>query len=142
MPQVRKRDILCVTAYRFSILEVHRLAAAVTSSSALDMTDPKLFSGGAPHGFFASLRRSFPVVWTDAPKSWPASVGRSQWNFTRASDIRPVSRQWETYSSARGGIMMDNRVAYLRRTATKEVDLRGDEDAFANAHLFRRGSRK
>lgn len=76
-----------------------------------DLTDPDLFSDGAPHELFKALRRETPVLWTDAPANWPESVGRGQWNIMRAADIRKVSRRWETFSSARGGVMMDNRDA-------------------------------
>jgi cholest-4-en-3-one 26-monooxygenase len=83
----------------------------ISLSPALDITDPDLFSDGIPHELFTQMRRDAPVMWTDAPADWPASVGPGQWNITRAADIRLVSRRWETYSSARGGVMMDNRDA-------------------------------
>ena len=77
----------------------------------MDITDPDLFGPGIPYELFRSLRREAPVLWTDAPADWPESVGRGQWNVTRAADIRQVSRSWELFSSASGGIMMDNRDA-------------------------------
>lgn len=76
-----------------------------------DMTDPSLFADGVPHELFRRLRKEAPVAWSDAPEHWPESVGRGQWNITRAADIRRVSRRWETFSSAKGGVMMDNRDA-------------------------------
>ncbi|HWI71653.1 MAG TPA: cytochrome P450 [Baekduia sp.] len=81
------------------------------SPAIVDLTDPDLFADGIPAELFATLRRESPVLWTDAPAEWPAEVGRGQWNLLRAADIRKVSRDWETFSSARGGIMMDNRDA-------------------------------
>ena len=83
----------------------------ISSGAVLDITDPDLFGPGIPYELFRSLRREAPVLWTDAPADWPESVGRGQWNVTRAADIRQVSRSWELFSSASGGIMMDNRDA-------------------------------
>ena len=77
----------------------------------LDLTDPDHFSEGIPHHIFKRLRRHAPVLWTRAPNDWPESVGRGQWNVTRAEHMRTVSRDWQTFSAARGGIMMDNRQA-------------------------------
>lgn len=81
------------------------------SSETIDITNPDLFSSGTPHELFARLRKESPIFWTDSPIDWPASVGQGQWNIMRAADIRKVSRRWETFSSARGGVMMDNRDA-------------------------------
>lgn len=84
---------------------------SVQSFTSLDMTDASLFDDGIPEELFARLRREAPVLWTEAPTDWPASVGRGQWNISKAADIRTVSRRWETYSSALGGVMIDNRDA-------------------------------
>jgi len=87
------------------------MAGTGTANTRIDLTDPDLFSEGTPHDLFRRLRRDSPVLWTDAPAEWPESVGRGQWNIFKAADIRKVSRRWETFSSARGGVMMDNREA-------------------------------
>lgn len=82
-----------------------------SSGKIIDLTDADLFSAGIPHDLFKTLRREAPVFWSDAPTDWPESVGRGQWNVTRAADIRKVSRRWEIFSSARQGVMMDSRDA-------------------------------
>lgn len=79
--------------------------------STIDFSDADLFADGAPHELFKRLRAEAPVLWTDAPEHWPESVGRGQWNIFKAADIRKVSRRWEKFSSAKGGVMMDNREA-------------------------------
>jgi cholest-4-en-3-one 26-monooxygenase len=120
-------------------------AEAPDHLSSLDMTDPDLFKDGAPHELFKRLRAEAPVLWTDAPAEWPESVGRGQWNITRAADIRKVSRRWEQFSSARGGVMMDNRDAggldiiretLLGKDAPEHTAQRGIlDDAFSPARV-------
>jgi cholest-4-en-3-one 26-monooxygenase len=113
--------------------------------SSLDMTDPDLFRDGTPHELFKRLRTEAPVLWTAAPADWPESVGRGQWNITRAADIRKVSRRWEQFSSAKGGVMMDNRDAggldiiretLLGKDAPEHTQQRGIlDDAFSPSRV-------
>lgn len=123
------------------------MTAGISPGVVFNPTDPDLFSEGIPHELFKSLRRESPVLWTDAPADWPESVGRGQWNITRAADIRKVSRRWETFSSARGGVMMDNRDAggleiirqtLLGKDGDEHARQRGIlDDAFSPARVAR-----
>lgn len=62
---------------------------------AVDITDPALYSDGIPHEVFAELRRESPV-------SQQMYEGRPFWAVTRYADLVTVTRDPETYSSARG----------------------------------------
>src|SRR3954470_15823157 len=64
---------------------------------AAPLADPDTFAAGPPWELFARLRADEPVAWTpeDAPHS-------GFWSLTRHRDIVAVSRDWQTFSSARG----------------------------------------
>jgi methyl-branched lipid omega-hydroxylase len=66
----------------------------------IDLSDPDVFSGGPPHELFARMRRETPVHWNDS------ADGEGFWSLTRAADIRAVSRDPETWSSAVGGVFI------------------------------------
>src|SRR4051794_16643203 len=57
---------------------------------------------GPPHGLFTELRSKCPVHWTKEIPDYPDEEGF--WSVTLASDVHEVSRDWQTYSSERGGI--------------------------------------
>jgi cytochrome P450 len=57
---------------------------------------------GPPHELFKRLRKECPVHWSDHVPEYPGEAG--YWSVTRADDIHAVSRDWQTYSSERGGI--------------------------------------
>jgi cholest-4-en-3-one 26-monooxygenase len=59
---------------------------------------------GPPHAQFARLRAECPVHWTPEIKGHPEESGF--WSVTLPDDIQAVSRDWETYSSERGGITL------------------------------------
>jgi len=62
------------------------------------------WSNGPPHELFKQLRHECPVHWTSHIPEYPHETG--YWSLTKADDIHAVSRDWETYSSARGGITL------------------------------------
>ena len=66
------------------------------------VTERELWQDGPPHELFKQLRAECPVHWTDGITSTPRrpASGRSP----RAEDVHAVSRDWQTYSSERGGI--------------------------------------
>jgi len=64
---------------------------------AAPLADPDTFAAGPPWELFARLRAEEPVAWT--PEEAP-HVGF--WSVTRHRDIVAVSRDWQTFSSARG----------------------------------------
>ena len=57
---------------------------------------------GPPHDLFKRLRGECPVHWTSEITEFPESAGF--WSVTTADDVREVSRDWQTYSSERGGV--------------------------------------
>jgi cholest-4-en-3-one 26-monooxygenase len=57
---------------------------------------------GPPHELFRRLRSECPVHWTARIDEYPGEAG--YWSVTTADDVHSVSRDWQTYSSERGGI--------------------------------------
>src|SRR5829696_8614958 len=57
---------------------------------------------GPPHELFRELRAGCPVHWTDKTTEFPDEPGF--WSVTTADDIHTVSRDWQTYSSEKGGV--------------------------------------
>ncbi len=60
------------------------------------------WSNGPPHELFKQLRSECPVHWSSEIPEFPDQDGF--WSVTRAEDVHTVSRDWETFSSERGGI--------------------------------------
>ncbi|TWP48108.1 cytochrome P450 [Lentzea tibetensis] len=67
-------------------------------SPAVDLTNPACFDGGFPHEYFTRLRREDPVHWHEE------ADGPGFWVLSRHADVTAVSKDWQTYSSSRGGI--------------------------------------
>jgi cholest-4-en-3-one 26-monooxygenase len=67
------------------------------------LTERELWQEGPPHELFRELRRECPVHWTDRFEEFPDEAGF--WSVTTADDIHTVSRDWQTYSSERGGVL-------------------------------------
>src|SRR3954469_1742130 len=61
-----------------------------------------LWSDGPPHELFRRMRGECPVHWTTTVTDYPEEAGL--WSVTTAEDVHTVSRDWQTYSSERGGI--------------------------------------
>lgn len=76
------------------------------SSSLTDarLWDPDLYEDGVPHELFARLRAEDPVHWQDEPN------GSGFWAITRHGDVREVNRDADTFSSARGGYLLEDHV--------------------------------
>lgn len=68
----------------------------------INVTERELWPDGPPHALFAQLRSECPVHWTQEISEFPDEAGF--WSVTTAADVHAVSRDWETYSSERGGI--------------------------------------
>ena len=58
---------------------------------------------GPPHELFKRMRSECPVHWTSDVPEFPESAGF--WSITTADDVHTVSRDWQTYSSEKGGIV-------------------------------------
>src|SRR3954468_8826532 len=64
------------------------------------VTERELWPDGPPHELFKEMRSRCPVHWTSKITEYPAEAG--YWSITRADDVREVSLDWRTYSSATG----------------------------------------
>jgi cholest-4-en-3-one 26-monooxygenase len=62
----------------------------------------ELWLDGPPHDLFKRLRSECPVHWSSGIPEYPEEAGF--WSVTKADDVHALSRDWETYSSERGGI--------------------------------------
>jgi cholest-4-en-3-one 26-monooxygenase len=66
------------------------------------VTERELWQDGPPHELFKRMRGECPVHWTSKITEYPDEDGF--WSVTTADDVHAVSRDWETYSSERGGV--------------------------------------
>ncbi|MGH2852934.1 MAG: cytochrome P450 [Solirubrobacteraceae bacterium] len=69
---------------------------------------------GPPHELFGRLRRECPVHWTKEVPEFPIEKGF--WSVTRPEDIHAVSRDWQTYSSEKGGVTLASAVFPIELT--------------------------
>lgn len=65
--------------------------------------DEEQWQEGPPHEIFTRLRSECPVHWSKHIPDYPEEAG--YWSVTTWDGIYEVSRDWETYSSERGGIL-------------------------------------
>jgi cytochrome P450 len=63
---------------------------------------------GPPHELFKEMRSGCPVHWTSAVTELPEAKGF--WSVTTADDVHTVSRDWQTYSSELGGVVVIDEV--------------------------------
>ena len=68
--------------------------------STVDLFDMRLWADGPPHELFAQLRAQRPV------HANPLPDGSHCWALTKHADIKAVSRDPGTFSSARGGVFL------------------------------------
>jgi cholest-4-en-3-one 26-monooxygenase len=67
----------------------------------IDLSDGRNFVDAVPHEWFRRLRREAPVTWH------PAGHGMSGfWSVTDYEDCVTVNREWERFSSYRGGALL------------------------------------
>lgn len=74
----------------------------------VDLSDLRLWQGGPPHDLFTRLREQAPVHWSEM-RTYEREPGF--WSLTRYEDVRAASLDWETYSSALGGMMLPDESA-------------------------------
>jgi cytochrome P450 len=72
------------------------------------LTEREVWEQGTPHELFARMRRECPVHWTAEISEFPEEAG--YWSVTTADDVQTVSRDWRTYSSERGGVVVANNL--------------------------------
>jgi cytochrome P450 len=73
------------------------------STTTLDLADPETYADGPPHKAFAELRTSEPVLWQP-----PTQGGAGFWAVLTHADVELVARQPLLYSSALGGVMIED----------------------------------
>ena len=66
------------------------------------VNERELWLEGPPHELFKRMRKECPVHWTERITEYPDEDGF--WSVTLADDVHAISRDWETYSSERGGV--------------------------------------
>jgi len=95
--------------------------------SEIDLTDQDQFVEGVPHEAFALLRREAPVFWH------PETHGEGFWALTKWDDVCEVNRDWERFSSEKGGALINTpvgaeletmRLMMLNMDPTKHTKLR------------------
>jgi len=69
----------------------------------VELTEAELWTDGPPHAAFKEMRSRCPVHWTESFEEFPEEAGF--WSVTTAEDVHTVSRDWQTYSSERGGVI-------------------------------------
>jgi cytochrome P450 len=67
----------------------------------IDIYEPEQYATEVPHDKLARLRRDDPVHWQDLPD------GDGCWYLLKHADVAHASREWQTYSAARGGIVIE-----------------------------------
>jgi len=72
------------------------------------VTEREHWPDGPPHELFKELRAKCPVHWTSEITEYPEEDG--YWSITRADDVREISLDWETYSSANGITALTNAI--------------------------------
>jgi cytochrome P450 len=75
------------------------------------VTEQPLWEEGPPNELFARLRKECPVHFTKEITEFPEEAGF--WSITTADDVHTVSRDWQTFSSEKGGITGVNAVLPL-----------------------------
>jgi cholest-4-en-3-one 26-monooxygenase len=70
----------------------------------VELTGRELWQDGPPYELFKELRSGCPIHWTESFEELPEEAGF--WSVTTADDIHTVSRDWQTYSSEAGGVVV------------------------------------
>jgi cytochrome P450 len=69
----------------------------------IDLGSPDTLLAGVPHEYFTRLRNEEPVSWHESP-SYPPGF----WVVTKYQDVIDIERDAKTFSSARGGALLDD----------------------------------
>jgi cytochrome P450 len=72
------------------------------------VTEREHWPDGPPHELFKEMRAKCPVHWTSEITEYPEEDG--YWSITRADDVREISLDWETFSSANGITALTNAI--------------------------------
>lgn len=77
--------------------------ALTADLSTVDVGDPALWVDDPPYAVFSRLRREAPIHWSPY-RQHPTDGGF--WSIVRHADLRAITRDFETFSSERRGIML------------------------------------
>jgi cytochrome P450 len=77
------------------------MATVQEDLASIDIASQEIYERGVPHEAFRLLRAHDPVHW----HPWPWSGG-GFWAVTKYDDVVAVSKDWETFSSAKGHIYL------------------------------------
>jgi cytochrome P450 len=69
----------------------------------VEVTAREHWQKGPPYELFGRMRHGCPIHWTEGFEDFPEEAGF--WSVTTADDIHSVSRDWQAYSSERGGVV-------------------------------------
>ncbi|MFI4991992.1 MAG: cytochrome P450 [Solirubrobacterales bacterium] len=81
-----------------------RMATVGRDIKDVELTEEELWVDGPPHEAFKEMRSGCPIHWTENFELFPEEPGF--WSVTTAEDVHTVSRDWQTYSSERGGVLV------------------------------------
>jgi cytochrome P450 len=70
----------------------------------VELTEEQLWTDGPPLEAFKEMRSRCPIHWTSKFELFPEEAGF--WSVTTAEDVHTVSRDWQTYSSEAGGVLV------------------------------------
>jgi cytochrome P450 len=70
----------------------------------VELTEEQLWVDGPPYETFKEMRGKCPIHWTESFELFPEEAGF--WSVTTADDVHTVSRDWQTYSSELGGVIV------------------------------------
>jgi cytochrome P450 len=73
------------------------MASTIGALAEVDLTDLDRWETGVPDEWFELLRREAPAFWQEEHD------GRGFWSLTRYDDVVAATKDYETFSSARGG---------------------------------------
>jgi cytochrome P450 len=70
----------------------------------VELTERQYWENGPPLEVFKEMRRGCPIHWTESFEEFPDEAGF--WSVTTAEDVHTVSRDFRTYSSEAGGVVV------------------------------------
>ena len=79
------------------------MATVEPDLKSVELTARELWEKGPPYELLGQMRGECPIHWTERFEEFPEEAGF--WSVTTADDIHAVSRDWQTYSSERGGVV-------------------------------------
>jgi len=81
--------------------------------SDVNLMDLDVFEHGTPHAMFEVLRREAPVFWHEEPD------GPGFWAITKHADLKAISRDPQTFSSAARGALLRDPNAHMLEVTRK-----------------------